>query len=434
MLNLRRIKIPESKSIANRLLILSSFEKEASLPCFRNSCEDIEDLKQALLSFQKGEKSFQVRSGATSFRFLLARLSREKGSFRIFASPRLLSRPHDGLKEALLALGVKTDWKRDCCHVDSQGWHSPSHNILGVDGKKSSQFASALLLSSVNLPFPLRLRVREFQGSLPYFDMSLALLKKGGISYTVMQKERSSWDECDEQEKNKMERLSTETEIEINEDQKWKSHSFECEADMSSAFSVTAVALAKGEPLILEALPRSDLQADVVFIDILKKMKIPIHEIARKDGLRDLRVIGTKDIIPIKEKQKPWKAIEVNLSKSPDLFPVLGALSALLPSSEVFSFLGLENLKYKESDRLKKTIELIEKAGAKAQWETDTLKVQGPVKDHFCFTFDPDQDHRMAMAAAVLIAHGLKIQLKFPEVVRKSFPHFWEVVGLNPSC
>ena len=195
---------------------------------------------------------------------------------------------------------------------------------------------------------------------------------------------------------------------------------------MSSAFSVIAVFLAAGKEVKLEALPQGDLQADSVFVEILQKMKVDIHKIQRKETLMDLSLPKPKKGF------SNLKGIERDLSLSPDLFPVLATLSALLPSSERSSFSGLENLKYKESDRKKKTLELLEKAGAQAECFNDTVSVKGPIKKDKSFSFDPEQDHRMAMAAAVLMAYGLKIQLKSPEVVKKSFPCFWETVDLKP--
>lgn len=404
----KRIQIPESKSLANRFLILSSFKKRAPLPAFENSCEDIEDLREALDSLKKEKTDFRIRFGGTSLRFLLARLSREKGHFRIFASPKLLDRPHTGLKEALLCLGVQTKWKKESLEIESDSWSSPPQGRLSVNSRLSSQFASSLLLSCVNLPFPLQIQIKELQGSQAYLEMTLDLLKRGGVNVRTSKQKGG------------------ELEIEILPFQKWDLDSLDCEKDMSSAFSVAAVALASGTEMTLEALPQSHLQADSVFVEILEKMRVEIHKLEREDHLMDLHLKKQKNGV------LALKGIQRDLSLSPDLFPVLATLSALLPSTEKSSFLVLESLKYKESDRLKKTIELLEKAGAKVDKVKGVLSIQGPVNKAKTFSFNPDQDHRMAMAAAVLMAHGLQIQLKSPEVVKKSFPQFWEAVGLNP--
>ena len=184
------LQIPESKSLANRFLLLSSFKNKASLPSFNNECEDIEDLRESLLALKKKKEDFKIRFGGTSFRFLLARLSREKGHFRIFASPKLLSRPHRALKEALSSLNVKTQWNEKSVEIESESWRPPPNHCLSIDGQTSSQFASALLLSCVQLPFPLTIQIKKLQGSRPYLDMTLNLLKKGGVHFEIKKKQR----------------------------------------------------------------------------------------------------------------------------------------------------------------------------------------------------------------------------------------------------
>ncbi|MBY0386373.1 3-phosphoshikimate 1-carboxyvinyltransferase, partial [bacterium] len=44
-------------------------------------------------------------------------------------------------------------------------------------------------------------------------------------------------------------------------------------------------------------------------------------------------------------------------------------------------------------------------------------------------SFDPDQDHRMAMAAQVANLYGARFQILNPHVVDKSYPQFWLHTG-----
>jgi 5-enolpyruvylshikimate-3-phosphate synthase len=46
--------------------------------------------------------------------------------------------------------------------------------------------------------------------------------------------------------------------------------------------------------------------------------------------------------------------------------------------------------------------------------------------------FDCDGDHRLAFAAAVLRAAGFRLDIRGGEVVTKSFPEFWSLVGGAP--
>jgi 5-enolpyruvylshikimate-3-phosphate synthase len=54
----------------------------------------------------------------------------------------------------------------------------------------------------------------------------------------------------------------------------------------------------------------------------------------------------------------------------------------------------------------------------------EPLRTPGPA-----VRFDCDHDHRLAFAAAVLKAAGQNVEIVHPEVVAKSFPEFWDILG-----
>lgn len=354
--------------MANRLLLLASFLEEP-LPKFRSQAKDIVELRESLERLLQGESEFHISEGGTTFRFLLVRLSRTPGKFKIFAAPRLLERPHQVLYEGLEKLGVTVQVEKDHVLVEGQGWLPPSQS-LAIDCTLSTQYASAFLLSSKNLDFTFELETLNLQRSLPYWQMTTSLFEAETLPV--------------------------------------------CELDMSSAFSVAAVA-AVNQGVIIKNFPEKSLQADFVFVDTLERMGV---EIEKSEDLK---------ITP----QRSLKSIEVDLEKCPDLLPVLSALCAFAAGESVLKNIG--HVRFKESDRLAKSIELIEKAGARAFHQEENLHIIGnsqltPGEE---FTFDPDQDHRMAMAAAVFMAAGWKIDLQEPQVVEKSFPDFWQVVEVD---
>ncbi len=120
-----------------------------------------------------------------------------------------------------------------------------------------------------------------------------------------------------------------------------------------------------------------------------------------------------------------------NLENNPDMFPLLSVLCAL---SQGESFLyGAPHLQFKESRRLSLTLELVQKMGRKAVPTQDGLRITGSLKkgDGRTIVFDPQEDHRMAMAGALLIYAGFDVKMKNPECVNKSFPDFWKIVGLS---
>ncbi len=81
---------------------------------------------------------------------------------------------------------------------------------------------------------------------------------------------------------------------------------------------------------------------------------------------------------------------------------------------------------------MEKLRELVLRAGGWALVGEDHIEIRGPLTPQGPFTFDPAQDHRMAMAAGVLKAAGVELRVLNPRVVNKSYPSFWEDTGLRP--
>lgn len=111
-----------------------------------------------------------------------------------------------------------------------------------------------------------------------------------------------------------------------------------------------------------------------------------------------------------------------------DEIPIL-AIAAMFATGKS-RFRGLAELRVKESDRLGKTLELVHAAGGKATIEGDDLIVQGGLSVTTPFHFDPDEDHRLAMAAAVAakFAKGGPCTIDDPACVAVSFPGFFDVL------
>ncbi len=398
MERLREIQIAESKSMANRLLVLSSFGLDKLDPLeLQTQADDVDDLSRALHKLQNGSREFRLRDGGTTIRFLAARLSREVGEFKVFASKRLLQRPIQPLFDSLKDLGVVTSVHADHLIIMSQGWRNPNKKIK-VDCQKSTQFASAILLSSVGLDFNLDIELENFNSSQPYLYMTIELLRRAGITVEI-----------------------SENKIFFPQSQSIKKLPG-CEIDLSSAFSAAAVGVVKNGCKVM-SIPKRSLQPDHRFVDILSEMGVKIVSLSHNSNeTEDIEISPTQ----------PLRAVSADLGASPDLFPVLAALCALAEGTS--QLIGLQSLAHKESDRLKKTIELLSQCDVETKKIEDGLEIVGLINISAVksFDFDPDQDHRMAMAAAVLKASGVDINILSPDVVTKSFPGFWNMVDVQP--
>nr|HRO67887.1 shikimate kinase [Pseudobdellovibrionaceae bacterium] len=387
-----RGQIPASKSLLNRALILKSHASRRLTIHGESDADDVAYLRKALGKIEDG-RDFYLGDGGTTLRFFALRVSREKGSFGLKMTERLFNRPQGALKDILTPLGVEIEPGEGASSfvLRSAGWVRPK-TPLRVPTRDSSQFASALVLNAWNLDFPLEI---EFSGAITsesYFRMTLDLCRQAGM---------------DIQE--------TEKGLLIPAGQTMKTRELFIEPDLSSMFSVAALAALSGDARI-ENFPDKALQPDGRFPEILSKMGVFVE--------RDKNSL-------VVQKAETLKPVDVDLALCPDLVPVLAVLCAFAEGKSVLR--GAPQLRHKESDRIRSTAKLLGMMGVSVQEREDGLEIAGnPALSMKEFTFDPDHDHRLAMAAGLLISKGWPIRVSDPDVVTKSFPEYWSLLKTGP--
>lgn len=381
--------IPASKSLMNRALLQQSYFPKIQISGNSN-CEDVRHMKSAIVSLIQ-KKEINCGEAGTVLRFMGFRCARETGTFTLKGSPRLFARPQRDLVFMLEQLSVGCKLLPEQILIHSEGWKEPLIPVR-VNRESSSQFASSLLLNSWGLDFDLVFEMKSGV-SEGYWEMSVKMaeilgmtIQKKGEFFTIPAGQTPNY------------------------------FQLVMEPDYSSAFAIAAAGALKGESQITNATAQST-QPDFVFLSILQKMGVSVQN----DG----------KVITIK-KPKEMKPIEMDLGNSPDLFPVLAVLCAFAKGES--KLVGAPHLAFKESNRLEKTAELLKKAGLACAVKKEGLFINGngfesiPMK----FSFDPDQDHRMAMAAGLLKLQGYDIQIQNPQVVNKSYPEFWKALGIAP--
>jgi len=411
MLELSTQDIPASKSLYNRALILKSFEPDLKiLSNTQLESEDVQLLKKALIDLSEGKTSFFCGAGAAPLKFLAIRLSRERGAFSIQGTERLFSRPLKSLISILEQVGC-TDIQ---CSSDTLSFSSSGkwpERIL-VSATQSGQELSALILSSWDLEAECTLEIQSSEvASLSYVEMTLALMMGAGWSGEVQSKER-------------LESILLPKKQFVVLDEVY------IEPDMSCIATLALMGALK-EGVAFNSMIPSSLQGDQVIFRILRDMGVKIaakeqkKEVAQGSVFENLPTLQRLEV----SKAETFHGIEVDLLSTPDLFPVLAAFSVSAQSPSTFK--GLKNLDLKESKRLTKMTELFTQLGVKCEATEDTFKVySGATLNSEPFTFNPDQDHRLAMVAALLNLQGATIKIESPEVVNKSFPNFWKFFSL----
>jgi 3-phosphoshikimate 1-carboxyvinyltransferase len=379
--------LPLSKSEYIRALFISSFSKVPLEIHGESFADDVQLTAAALEAFKSGKAVFQCGHSAALLRFLFFRSSRARGRFQLMGSPSLLARNHSELLRLAKILGFQAEILRDHILIESQGWRQPS-NPVEIDLKNSSQFYSGLLLSSWDLDFDFELKKSELQVSTDYALLTTKMLEQVGWRY----EESNNFIKIPSHQQ-----PNTESKIFI-------------ESDLSCAFAMAALAAASGKTLI-ENFPLHSFQADRRFVDVLKLMGVKLEFSDNKLSVESDRL----------------HSIDFNLSDSPDLFPVLAALC--VGAGGPSRLWGAQHLKWKESDRIAKMYELISSFGVKLNLIEDGLEIfPKKLNDELRLnkSFDCENDHRLAMAAAVLWHLGYKCPIANSSCVTKSFPDFWD--------
>lgn len=382
--------LSSSKSILNRLLVIQSYAPSLEV-IGESKADDVTKMRSALASLMRGEPA-DCGSAGTTLRFLALRASRLPGTHHLSGSLRLFSRPHDEIARLLAQLGCEGEIRLQRLTVRGGEWNVREKEQIRevvVDRSISSQFASALFLNAWDLPFDLDVRLEGASVSEPYFTMTLELVEAAGMK--IERKENGSF--------------------RVLKNSKVTATKLESEIDLSSAFSLAALAAVSAGRATIAKWPEKSLQPDRAFASILNAMGCEV-------GMGSSLVVSRSADCPL-------RPIEQNMRNCPDLFPVLAVLCAFAEGTSKLS--GAPHLAAKESDRIAKTSELVKALGRKVRVIEGGLEIEGrsngaPFKP---FKYDTDHDHRLAMAAAVARAAGAFVELTDEQVVNKSFPGFW---------
>ena len=127
--------------------------------------------------------------------------------------------------------------------------------------------------------------------------------------------------------------------------------------------------------------------------------------------------------------------ISFNMENNPDMVPVL-VITALLQEKSII-LQNINNLQFKESNRLEALMQVSQILGASLQpWQktqADEYLLQIPqngIQWPNSITLDTRNDHRLAMAYSLLATKIASVELSDIHCVEKSFPNYWEQLRL----
>jgi 3-phosphoshikimate 1-carboxyvinyltransferase len=400
------VRLPGSKSISNRAFLLAALADGVSTIEGALSAGDTLAFAAGLraLGFdaeQDQAGAWRVRGGGgriprdqadvhcaeagTAARFLVAACAAGQGRYRLDGAPQLRRRPLAPLLQALRAQGAATE----PAGAERLPFTLLASGLAGgglrLPGDTSSQFVSALLMAAPAGRAPLELQV-EGLVSRPYVDMTLAMMAAFGVpagrdahrSFSV-------------------------------QPGTYRARSYVVEPDASTAsYFFAAAALTGGSVRVPGLRRRGSLQGDVRFLDVLEAMGCRVED--QGDGTA---VTGPVTLL----------GVSVDMSDISDTFMTLAALAPFAASPVTIS--GIGNVRLKESDRIAAMQHNLQRLGVRTEAGADSLRVFPGVPA--AGRIDPHDDHRIAMAFAVLGLRVPGLVIEDPGCVAKTCPGFFEL-------
>ena len=389
------VRLPASKSISNRALIIYALSGGSYLP---QNLSDCDDTKVIIDAMRYMPEVIDIKAAGTAMRFLTAYLSVMRGNHTLTGTERMKRRPIKPLVDALRAMGAHIDY------AGNQGFPPLSitgtnleGGMLQIAGNMSSQYVSALLLIGPVLQHGLTLKLMGEVISRPYIDLTLWMMREFGAD--------ADW-------------ISADT-IEVKP-KPYIPREYYIENDWSAAsywYEMMALTPDSNAEIRLTGLTDGSKQGDSCVRYIFSLLGVKT-EFATREA-------GKPTTVTLRRNGRRVPRLEYDFVNSPDLAQTFVVTCAMMGIP--FRFEGLSTLKIKETDRISALKTEMRKLGFVLRDERDSVLIWDgercqPMPDTAIDTYE---DHRMALAFAPAAFRLPGLTVNNPMVVTKSYPHFW---------
>ncbi len=417
--------LPGSKSISNRLLLLSALSLGTTTLHDLLDSDDTRVMLESLRVLGCGvqrhgnsativglggtlpvrKASLFLGNAGTAMRPLTAALAVLGGDFELSGVPRMHERPIGDLVEALQSLGCRI------AYLGQPGF-PPLHigqpalaleQPIPVRGDVSSQFLTALLMA---LPLVTKQDITiEVQGELisrPYVEITLNLLARFGV-----QVQRDGWRRFVIPAHSRLVSPGT----------------LHVEADASSAsyfVALGALAASSQQPIRIEGVGEDSIQGDIRFVEAAQQMGAQV-----RGGPNWLEVWQPADAA-----SAGLRPIDLDCNHIPDAAMTLAVMALFARGTTTLR--NIASWRVKETDRLSAMATELRKFGATVEEGADYLRVTPPATpvDWRAATIHTYDDHRMAMALSLAAFNParLPVRIEDPKCVGKTFPDYFEAL------
>ena len=415
------VHLPGSKSISNRVLLLSALCDGTTVVHDLLDSDDTRVMLQALRQLGCGVHvqgstvtidglggrqpattaiGFFMGNAGTAMRPLTAALAVMGGDFTLKGVPRMHERPIGDLVDALRQLGCQIDYLGQAgyppLHIGTPALTIPE--VITVRGDVSSQFLTALLMA-----LPLAAQSQDItiavSGELiskPYIEITLNLLARYGIAV-----QRDGWQR-----------------FVIPAGSRYRSPGqIHVEADASSAsYFIALGALVAGDGIRVQGVGGDSIQGDIRFIEAAQAMGAEVH--------------CEPNALQVRRGRWPLRALPAfDCNHIPDAAMTLAVMALYADGPTTLTNIG--SWRVKETDRIAAMATECRKLGAQVEEGPDWLRIHplpaGQWRAARIHTYD---DHRVAMcfSLAAFNPDRVPVRIEDPKCVAKTFPDYFEAL------
>ena len=406
------IKLPGSKSITNRVLLMAALGNGVTKLIDPLKSEDTDQMINALIKLgvsvkevNDDQNSIEIKgaeqnfpnkntnlflgNSGTTFRPLAAVLAMMGGDYYLSGIERMHERPIKDLVDALEQMGSSIQYEKNHGYppITINNSSIEISEPIQIKGDISSQYLTALLIAGPISNNEFNIEVIGDLISKPYIDITLKLLTKFNIFYN-----NDNW------------RLFS-----LKKDSVYRNPTkIFVEGDASSASYFFAAASLAGS-IEIEGINKDSIQGDLKFLDIISKMGAKIEY--------------KSDSIQV-SKASNLKGLEIDCIEIPDAAMTLAIMAVFADKPTKLKNIG--SWRVKETDRILAMDNELTKMGVEVSTTHDSMTIfpQKQLNDNI--SIETYNDHRIAMCFSLFCLKNLNITIQDPNCVNKTYPDYFK--------
>ena len=406
------IKLPGSKSITNRVLLMAALGSGVTKLIDPLRSEDTDQMINALIklgvsvkevnddkniieikgaehNFPNKNTNLFLGNSGTTFRPLAAVLAMMRGDYYLSGIERMHERPIKDLVDALEQMGSSIQYEKNHGYppITINNSSIEISEPIQIKGDISSQYLTALLIAGPISNNEFNIEVIGDLISKPYIDITLKLLTKFNIFYN-----NDNW------------RLFS-----LKKDSVYRNPTkIFVEGDASSASYFFAAASLAGS-IEIKGINKDSIQGDLKFLDIISKMGAKIEY--------------KSDSIQV-SKASSLKGLEIDCIEIPDAAMTLAIMAVFADKPTKLKNIG--SWRVKETDRILAMDNELTKMGVEVSTTHDSMTIFPQKQLNNNISIETYNDHRIAMCFSLFCLKNLNITIQDPNCVNKTYPDYFK--------